>query len=431
MLMSSDESTPAHEPTSLIVEAPTPERSELASEPSTLCLNCGKALPGAYCPACGQKAQALRQPIHHFLRDAFVEFFGIDGRVWRSLGVLLFKPGRLTRIYISGQRVRYLRPLRIYLSSTLLFFVLLATVDPTGRLERALQDGDGLGGADTVLVATHIAENDSLLAALPIEWANEDATRDSLLARADALRESIQEPDSTVDVDDIEDIQEDIDELVDDASDRSGGTPRERALRLAELRTESAVLATFPQDSLIVPEDLHAWLDEVYPSSNIDVVVGPDWLTRSRSAQLIQSAKTNKQRIEAASLFARDVIGQVPTVMFIVLPIFAFLMKLLYARRDWFYSEHVVFALHTHAFAFVAFSVMVLLVWLGNGAAWTGVTVALLTLALPVYFLLAMKHVYQQGWVRTFVKAWLLSWMYGFVLLIGLVAAFLLAAFFG
>jgi len=429
--MSEDEPTSPLEPVSLIVDAPTPERDELVRAPSTLCLNCGKALPGSYCPACGQKAQALRQPIHHYLRDAFVEFFGLDGRVWASLGVLLFKPGRLTRIYISGQRVRYLRPLRIYLSSTLLFFVLLATVDPAGRLERALQSSDGLGGGDSVTVAIHLAEKDSLLAALPAEWAREDVKRDSLLALADVLRASIQEPDSTIDADELEDIQDDIDELVDDASDAGREAPREGSRRLAELRTESAVLATFPQDSLIVPEELHGWLEEAYPSTSLDVVIGPDWLTRSRSAQLIQSAKTNKQRIGAASQFARDVIGQVPTVMFIVLPIFAFLMKVLYARRDWFYSEHVVFALHTHAFAFVAFSTMVLLIWLGNGAEWTGVTVALLTLALPVYFLLAMKHVYQQGWIKTLIKAWLLTWMYGTVLLIGLVVAFLLAAFFG
>src|SRR6056297_1500902 len=104
-----------------------------------VCSNCGVSFAGSYCPSCGQKATTLRQPVHRFLRDAITEYFGIDGRLWASLWVLLTKPGRLTQEYLAGRRIRHLRPLRLYLTSTLLFFFLLAVFDPVGKLEGLIE----------------------------------------------------------------------------------------------------------------------------------------------------------------------------------------------------------------------------------------------------------------------------------------------------
>ena len=121
-------------------------------------------------------------------------------------------------------------------------------------------------------------------------------------------------------------------------------------------------------------------------------------------------------------------LDRLPTVIFLLLPVFALLMKLLYVRRGWYYAEHLVFALHTHAFAFVVFSVVALLIWASGGADWAGAASAVLLSTIPIYFIIAQKRVYAQGWIKTLVKVYFLAWMYFWVLLGGAILAVALAA---
>ena len=86
------------------------------------CRNCGAEAPGAYCPHCGQET-ALRLPtLREFLREAAGRYVAIDGRFWRTVIALVSRPGFLTREYLAGRRRRYIRPARIYLFATLIFF---------------------------------------------------------------------------------------------------------------------------------------------------------------------------------------------------------------------------------------------------------------------------------------------------------------------
>jgi len=94
-----------------------------------LCLDCGAALSGKFCAACGQKDE----PLHRSLKDLALEFFQhplIDTKLWRSLVPLLFRPGALTAEYLAGRRTRYVRPLKLYLTISVLFFALLALRAP-------------------------------------------------------------------------------------------------------------------------------------------------------------------------------------------------------------------------------------------------------------------------------------------------------------
>jgi hypothetical protein len=121
----------------------------------------------------------------------------------------------------------------------------------------------------------------------------------------------------------------------------------------------------------------------------------------------------------AGASILRDMLQRAPTVMFVLLPVFALILKLLYIRSGRFYVEHFVFALRYHAFAFVLFTIMLPLenTWIP----------ALLTIWLIVYLPLAMKHVYRQGWFATGVKFVLLSTADLIVLVIGLTVTLILA----
>ena len=97
------------------------------------CANCGASLGGAYCQACGQKAVSPDVSLHDFAHEAIHEFGHVDGKVVRTLRMLVAKPGMLTREFLEGRRTRYISPLRVYLSCSALFFA-LAALAPDPRL---------------------------------------------------------------------------------------------------------------------------------------------------------------------------------------------------------------------------------------------------------------------------------------------------------
>ena len=411
------------------------------------CANCGARLRGRYCADCGQLDQPLRIPVHRFLGQSLSEFFGVDGRVWVTLGVLLFKPGKLTAAFLAGRRRRYLRPLRVYLSATLVFFVLLALLDPVGRVRDSVFDEGGLNEDSTIVVAAYLADVEAQIAREPNRLARAEREADSLRAQLDSLIRSVvpggavadglpvdslhpvvgrQVPDSTYD-----DVFEDLIGEVGDATDDVADARTRVRERTAELELEAAVLRVLPPDSTVRIADVKAAGAQIYPETNANIGL-PDWMVRSESVRRLDKARTGVESTEAGMAFFREALGKVPTVLFLILPVFALLLKLLYVRRGWYYSEHLVFGLHTHAFAFVVFAVVALLLASAPGVAAVRVVAnSLLFLAIPIYFLVAQKRVYGQGWVKTVLKSLVLGWAYVFVLIAGLVGAFLLAAALG
>ena len=100
----------------------------------TTCLNCGATLTGPFCGSCGQRAVPPHPTIRELAGDAWHELVGWDGRLARTLRTLITSPGELTRAALEGQRARHISPVRLYLTSSLIYFVLAAAV-PTPDVE--------------------------------------------------------------------------------------------------------------------------------------------------------------------------------------------------------------------------------------------------------------------------------------------------------
>lgn len=413
---------------------------------------------GSFCAACGQADDPIQQPVSHFIREAFSEYFGLDGRLGRSFGALFFRPGHLTLEYVGGRRVRYLRPFRLYLTATVLFFFALSQADVAGQI--GVGEGDGLS-----------AEADTLVRA-------EDRI-DDIAAALDGLRAS----------------RAALEEVGSFTPGNPVATDQLDALGRA-LRLEREALRALPEDSLVhpgevlPPDSVVAALDSagVVPEptdGNGFYSLLPDWL-KSPVVRRMEAAETREEVREARRDLVRAVIGNVPTAMFFLLPVFAACLKVLYVsggglrrptkrspwrarrmqrrmRRPWrraaralwrhvplglrarrrgtlrhvvtakrtrYLSEHLVFALHVHAFAFFVFLLMLLLVEFGSGA-WVQGPFILLGWCIPLYFVLALKRVYAQGWAKTLVKAGVIAWVYGPALVFGIFFAAALAATLG
>lgn len=89
-----------------------------------ICLNCGTALAGPYCHACGQAGHIHRSlaAIWHDLAHGVLHF---EGKIWRTLPMLAFRPGELTRRYVHGERARFVSPLALFLFSVFLMFAVI------------------------------------------------------------------------------------------------------------------------------------------------------------------------------------------------------------------------------------------------------------------------------------------------------------------
>jgi len=94
------------------------------------CLNCGTPLNGPYCFACGQKAHVHRS-IRGFLQDFVQGLFNFEGKIWRTLPMLAWCPGIMTRRYIAGERARFISPVALYLFTV---FAMFAVLNLTGEL---------------------------------------------------------------------------------------------------------------------------------------------------------------------------------------------------------------------------------------------------------------------------------------------------------
>ena len=108
----------------------TRQSADLSGEP---CRNCGAEVDGKYCPECGQLAASFHRPIWSLVGETIADTFTLDGRLARTLPVLLFRPGRLTRNYTEGKRARYVPPFRMFLLASLLFYLMLFTLVTPGK----------------------------------------------------------------------------------------------------------------------------------------------------------------------------------------------------------------------------------------------------------------------------------------------------------
>lgn len=112
----------------------TERRSELAEAggKTCTCLNCGTVFTGDYCPECGQKASTDRITVRLALQSLIATITSLDGKFFRTMGNLFWRPGHLVRDYISGKRALYMHPVRLLstLVAIYLFVVFIFSLDP-------------------------------------------------------------------------------------------------------------------------------------------------------------------------------------------------------------------------------------------------------------------------------------------------------------
>lgn len=152
-----------------------------------VCLNCGTVLVGPRCHQCGQEAHLHRtvSGIWHEILHGVVHF---DGKLWRTLPLLITRPGELTRRYIAGERARFVSPMALFLFALFVMFAVfqIAGISPSADLSGAPQVAVGVEQADQRLTTERrhaVAERNRL--------SHDDPRRVEIDARVAELDETL------------------------------------------------------------------------------------------------------------------------------------------------------------------------------------------------------------------------------------------------
>lgn len=317
-----------------------------------ICSNCGTQMYGTYCAKCGQATRHFIKFFPSVIKEMLEDTFDIDGRFFRTIWALLAKPGRLTTAFLTGRRVHYSPPFRLYLFTSLAAFLVFSLAVSSFKAEVNNGDADPLDG---VFVTSQKAGENS---------------RDN------------QQEDANTDPGNV------------DAADQDDSTENEEFI-VFELNGEP----WHYQDNPIAID----WL--------------PSMVNQALNSNLYSIEQNSPRIIEDPTLLIRETLRIMPTVLFILLPIYALILKLLYVFKRRYYMEHLIYSVHMHtATLFVLMLAITLDLCAENVAEkWRLVFEIPETLLLIWYFLymfLAQKHVYQQGWFMTGLKSFALNTIY-------------------
>ena len=352
---------------------PAHKERHLLKYRSTQCLNCHHPLDisDEYCPNCSQLNSTKKLAFNDFFNEFFAGIFAYDSRFYRTLGVLLLKPGKISKDYIEGKRVRYANPYRFYLSASILFFLMWSFTfeieTPEITEANAATTREELRKADSVLQQEKL-QNPELEVVLPIL----DTT---------GYQEKYV-PEKTLDT--------------------------MKFLNATMKRWE--VFSSFYDEKRI--RNSHTALDSMnYKNSGYN-----NWFYKK--------TVDAKRFSDDPSLFISYFISKLPFIIFFYLPVFALFIWLLYLRRPFTYMEHLIFTFHNQTTWFVFFGISILADSIFDTNFVTGVT----TLVFLFYLYRAFRTFYGQGRVKTILKFIIINFI--FLTLSIVAAAFSLAASF-
>lgn len=329
------------------------------------CLNCGARLTGQYCGVCGQRARSRLISLWELISDAFGDLLELDSRLWRTLIPLLKQPGRLTRDYLEGRRARYMPPFRTYLVLSVIFFV-VAFFDPRDDLSLLFEPEPEATPEEQAEIASQA------------EAAKKEIL-DELAAEGIIVDDTVVDP-----------TEQDSEEAEGAAGQANDGF---------KVRVNESGDAGF---NILVDDD----------TGDCDVQAGdledlPEWFKRRFTPERIKEV-CEKVTADGGKSFGDLLLDNVPVALIVLLPLMAFVLKVLYPLSRRYFVEHLLFVIHYHAFFFaililqILFSRLAALIHIPELLA--TLTIVATALYIPVYLYMAMRHVYGQGRLLTFVK---------------------------
>lgn len=386
---------------------PTAEATPPAPAASALCENCGRPREERFCSQCGQNDRTYSRSLFPVLGELVRESFEFDGRLARTLKLLLLKPGSLSTEFSHNRRASYMTPVRLYLFTSVVCFLTASLVmsrAPNPLEEEPEQD------LRASLAEIPAEVMDSLQAVVPgfqLQIDGEDVPVSMEISESGiaALRANL-EPSQ----------HGKLDDLLKRESARA--TQMALAFLAAAFDSEARASSVDGRQGAPGPDEDAAPGEDVAPEEDVAPVAGGPpagdavVLPTSRGFLARMSLNSFVDLMHDPDAFTERIIGNLSIAMFFLLPVYALMLAVLYWRKKRYYIEHLVFGMHVHSFLFIVVTLMLIASITPMGAAGQGWTQGILGLAVLAYPIIALRRFYGNGWFVTLVKAFVLGILY-------------------
>jgi len=389
------------------------------------CENCHQPLIGPFCGQCGQEASSSLKYFWVVILHLLDDIFSFDSRASRTLWPLLVRPAFLTNEYFSGRRVHYVPPLRLYLFISIVFFISLKFFVST--------DNNVININDKQSMVTQVKKHIEKL-----------KTEENVIKQQSPER-----------IEDIANLNADIIKFTSYLTDLNSDYSLGNNKKIIKV-TRQLIDLEFEQIEENLPEDKKARFDTLVTTlkkarngdsdiegeqkitidNGAESNISLDFLSDEKNKALNTFVEKLVEKGEKAfnsdtGPLIEQVISKLPQLMFILLPLFAVLLKVMFIFSKRLYMEHLTVALHSHSFIFISILLVQILDLLQKHLAVSSSGLAEfldivrsgLLLWIPIYLFLMQKKVYKQGYFLTLVKFSVIGTFYSILILItGLIA---------
>ena len=321
------------------------------------CLNCGTVVQGRYCQNCGQENVVTKETFWHMVTHFFYDITHFDSSFFSTIRYLLSKPGYLSTEYSKGKRASYLHPVRLYVFTSAVYFLLFFSFFKPGN-------------------------------------ANENARPEPLSVK--------ERNDYSI-------------KLKEQLKNDTGNLDFKKALAL--IKDSSRVFTVKDKVKPVSDKGVSInFTDKDYKSiaeyDSAELKLPPSkrdgWIVRKfvkLGISLSNKYKENPEQIGEKLL--EGFFHRLPYLLFVSLPLFALILKLVYIRRkEYYFADHGVFTIHHYVLSFILLLLAFSLNKLQDITGWNYLNSVnlFLFLGLSWYLLVGMHNFYKQGWGKTIIK---------------------------
>jgi hypothetical protein len=335
------------------------EQNTKGKHPNSVCLNCGTPLMDTFCHHCSQKDIPKRQTLGELWENFISSFWSYEGKFFLTTKYLIIRPGFLAIEYNKGKRESFFHPARMYVFISFVFFLIFFSFTNT---DNEISEDEKKKILKETTDELKKAKVDSILKAVG---------QDSIAKQINSIKDSIKSNQK-----------------------KNNGIN----FNFNDVKYTSII----EYDSL----------QQMKP-----VIERDGWFKKIVMTRAIEMNNRYKDDIRKFGQdFTNAFLENFSKVLFYLLPIFALLLKLLYIRKDYFYSEHLVFSIYYYNFFYLAGSLQLLVQQIPQ-VSWLS---TIITFWIVLYLLFAMKRMYNQGWGKTILKYLIFGFLFFICVGIGL-----------
>ena len=392
--------------------------SHLKERKEKICLNCNASLYGRFCHVCGQENLEPKESVWHLVNHFFNDITHFDGKFFTTVKLLLTKPGFLSTEYIIGRRVSYLNPVRMYVFTSAIFFLILFSLpnadkimkvseEPTTALKKkGIRDWEGEKTKLLTELKAHPKNPDSADIREELESIDMKlAAAKKIYGDTSSRKFSQQEAELLLVRTGLDSLKNSgaptrgITRSVDAALARSDSGNKETRIYILGAN-EYRTAAAYDSAQQTLPDSLRdGWPRKIF-----------------RRKLIVIQESFLKDKNAFYEHFRENFLHSFPKILFFSLPFFALILKLIYIRRkSFYYVDHGIFAIDVYCAVFILMLLLVLMGQLSDMLMWKWLQVFFGILSLGVwlymfvYFYKAMRRFYNQGRIKTIIKFFLIG----------------------